>query len=127
VTRTAVNPWPWSLQFGFSQATLVESPTKVLVCSGQTAIDAEGAAQHAGDMAAQLGLAMANLEAVLADAGMTFADVMRLTVFTTDVDAFIAAWPAAATSLASPAMTLIGISRLAYPELMVEIEAVAMQ
>lgn len=124
-SRTAVNPWPWSLQFGFSQGLLVDQPSKVLVCSGQTAIDAEGNAQHAGDMAAQVNLAMANLEAVLADAGMSLDDLARLTIFTTDVDAFLGSWRDAAAKVASPAMTLIGVSRLAYPELLVEIEAIA--
>jgi enamine deaminase RidA (YjgF/YER057c/UK114 family) len=41
-----------------------------MVCSGQTSVDAQGAAQHAGDMAAQVGLALDNLEAVLSEAGM---------------------------------------------------------
>ena len=125
MSRTAVNPWPWSLQFGFSQATLIEQPTRVLVCSGQTALDESGEVQHAGDMAAQVALAMDNLETVLAEAAMSLADIARLTVFTTDVDAFVRSWGDAAARLPSPAMTLIGVSRLAYPELLVELEAIA--
>ncbi len=63
MNRTAVNPWEWSLQFGFNQAETVEGHSRVLVCAGQTAIDGDGSPQHAGDMAAQLTLALDNLEA----------------------------------------------------------------
>lgn len=123
MTRTAVNPWPWSVQFGFNQAELVESPSKWLICSGQTAIDGDGKVQHAGDMAGQIGLAIENLSAVLAEAGMTLEHVVRITAYTTDVDAFLAA--GAAGGRPTSAMTLIGINRLAYPELLVELEAIA--
>jgi enamine deaminase RidA (YjgF/YER057c/UK114 family) len=122
-TRTAVNPWDWSLAFGFNQAELVESPTKVLVCSGQTAIDGAGQVQHVGDMAGQANLAYDNLETVLAAADMTMANVVRITAYTTDVDALIAS--GAMTRGPAKAFTLIGISRLAYPELLVELEAIA--
>ena len=121
MTRTAVNPWEWSLQFGFNQAELVENPTKVLVCSGQTAIDGDGKVQHVGDMAGQVALAMENLSAVLAEAGMTLENVVRVTAYTTDVDAFLRVHRDAPIS----AYTLIGISRLAFPELLVELEAIA--
>lgn len=123
MNRTAVNPWTWSVPFGFNQAELLEAPTKWLICSGQTAIDGDGNVQHAGDMAGQLALAMENLAAVLAAAGMTLADVVRITAYTTDVDAFIAAGMGGERP--PSAMTLIGVSRLAYPELLVELEAIA--
>jgi enamine deaminase RidA (YjgF/YER057c/UK114 family) len=123
MNRTAVNPWTWSTAFGFNQAELVENPTKVLVCSGQTALDGDGQVQHVGDMAGQVRLAYDNLEAVLAEAGMTIADVVRITAYTTDVDALIQS--GAMTRGDAKAFTLIGISRLAYPDLLVELEAIA--
>ena len=60
---------------------------------------------------------------------MTMADVVRLTVYTTDVDALLAEYGSAAQALAPniPAMTLIGVSRLAFPELKIEIEAIAVR
>ena len=61
--RAPVNPWPWSLGFAFNQAELIEGHRRVLVCSGQTATDGDGQPQHPGDMAAQLTLALDNLEA----------------------------------------------------------------
>ena len=69
VQRTAVNPWQWSLEFGFNQGEVVTGAERVLFCAGQTSVDADGTPQHAGDMAAQVGLALDNLEAVLAAAG----------------------------------------------------------
>jgi enamine deaminase RidA (YjgF/YER057c/UK114 family) len=129
VERTAVNPWQWSLQFGFNQGEVVEGGQRVLFCAGQTAVDADGAPQHAGDMAAQIGLAADNLEAVLRDAGMGLANVVRLNFYTTDVDAFLAnagvlGERTGAAGVAPPG-TLLGVARLAFPELMVEMEATA--
>jgi enamine deaminase RidA (YjgF/YER057c/UK114 family) len=119
--RTAVNHMDWSIPFGFNQAELVEAPTQWLVCSGQTAIGADGAVQHPNDMAAQVKDAVASLEGLLAAAGMTMDDVVRMTTYVTDMDAYLSAMPHTTTC----ASTLIGVSRLAYPELMVEIEAIA--
>src|SRR5687768_12952557 len=88
--RTAINPSPWSVGLGIDQAQLVVGHRRrELLCSGQDAVDAHGKAQHPGDMAAQLDLALDNLEAVLAGAGMTLADVVRLNVYTTDVDTLL--------------------------------------
>jgi enamine deaminase RidA (YjgF/YER057c/UK114 family) len=84
--RTAINPSPWSIDLGFDQGVLVEAHKRVLFCSGQDAMDAEGHPQHPGDMAAQLELAVDNLEAVLSNAQMTLANVVRLDFFTTDID-----------------------------------------
>ena len=120
-TRSAVNPWPWSVPFGFNQAEIVESPARWLVCSGQTAIDGDGKVQHAGDMAGQVALAVDNLKTVLAAADMTVDDIVRVTAYVTDMDAFLRA----PRDLPTTAFTLIGVSRLAYPELMVELEAIA--
>jgi enamine deaminase RidA (YjgF/YER057c/UK114 family) len=129
VERTAVNPWQWSVEFGFNQGEIVEGGQRVLFCAGQTAVDGDGAPQHAGDMAAQIALAADNLEAVLRDAGMSLANVVRLNFYTTDVDAFLAnaavlGERTGAAGVAPPG-TLLGVARLAFPELMVELEATA--
>jgi enamine deaminase RidA (YjgF/YER057c/UK114 family) len=129
VERTAVNPWQWSLQFGFNQGEVVEGGQRVLFCAGQTSVDGDGNPQHPGDMAAQLALAADNLEAVLRQAGMTLSNVVRLNFYTTDVDAFFehAGVLAERTGAAgvAPVGTLLGVARLAFPELMVELEATA--
>jgi enamine deaminase RidA (YjgF/YER057c/UK114 family) len=129
VQRTAVNPWEWSLQFGFNQGEIVEGGQRVLFCAGQTSVDGDGTPQFAGDMAAQVSLALDNLEAVLTGAGMSLANVVRLNIYTTDVDAFISNGGAlgerTGAAGVTPASTLLGVARLAFPELMVELEATA--
>src|SRR3954470_15534037 len=87
--RTSINPHSWTIGLGFDQAQLIERHQRLLVCSGQDAVDADGKPQHPGDMAAQLELALENLEAIIAAAGMTLANVVRLNVYTTDVDELI--------------------------------------
>ncbi len=129
VSRTAVNPWPWSLRIGFNQAEIVEGKSRELICAGQTAMSAEGVPQHSGDMAAQLALALDNLEAILRAAGMTLANLVRLNFYTTDVDSFIGSSEIVAERLSAaevrPPGTVLGVARLAFPELLVELEATA--
>src|SRR5690242_7359636 len=91
--RTAVNPSPWSVPLGFDQAELVEGHRRALVCSAQDAVDAQGRPQHPGDMAAQLELALDNLDEVLAGADMSLPDVVRLNFYTTDMDALLRHFP----------------------------------
>lgn len=127
--RTPVNPWDWSMKWGYNQAELLEGQTRQLVCAGQTSCDAEGTPQHRGDMAAQLNAALDNLEAVLAGADMTLANIVRLNYYTTDVDAFLANAGVLGERLGAagvmPPGTLLGVSRLAFPDLLVELEATA--
>ena len=127
--RTPVNPWDWSRKLGYNQAEIVEGGRRQLICAGQTAVDHEGRPCHAGDMRAQIALALDNLEAVLGAAGMGLADVVRLGIATTDVDEALrnfdllgARFGAAGVA---PPQTLLGVTRLALPELMFEIEATA--
>ena len=84
--RTPINPVTWSIPLGFDQAELIEGHRRLLVCSAQDAMDADGNPQHPGDLVAQLELSLDNLEAVLAAADMTLGNVVRLNFFTTDVD-----------------------------------------
>ncbi|MFJ1759732.1 RidA family protein [Amycolatopsis sp. NPDC088138] len=126
VERTAVNPWPWSAELGFDQGTVVSGQTRTLYCSGQTAMDADGKPQHDGDVAAQLALSLDNLEAVLAEAGMTPANLVRLIVYTTDVDLLLPHYGVLVARLGTaPATTMLGVTRLAIPGQVVELEGTA--
>jgi enamine deaminase RidA (YjgF/YER057c/UK114 family) len=129
VERSAVNPWAWSVNFGFNQAELVEGATRTLYCAGQTSVDENGAPQHPNDMPAQIALAADNLEAVLAGAGMTLANVVRLNFYTTDVQGYLTNAAVLGERLGAagvaPAGTLLGVASLAFPELLIEIEATA--
>ena len=84
--RTAVNPWDWSIKLGYNQAEVIDGATRQVICAGQTAVDEDGAPQHPGDMRAQISLALDNLEAVLKRAGMNLGNVVKLSVYATDVD-----------------------------------------
>jgi enamine deaminase RidA (YjgF/YER057c/UK114 family) len=127
--RTDVNPWSWSLKYGYAQGLVLEGARRDLVFAGQTAVDAEGNPQHAGDMRGQLALALANLEAVLGAAGMGLGNLVKLTVYTVDVDATLQNWDVIGARLGgsgvAPPMTLLGVARLAMPTLLVELDALA--
>ncbi|GGZ42568.1 RidA family protein [Streptomyces poonensis] len=127
--RTAVNPVTWSTDMGFNQGEVVSGHTRTLYISGQTAMSGEGKPQHDGDMAAQLALSLDNLEAVLGEAGMSLADLVRLNVYTTDVDLLLQHYGVLAARLGAagvtPTSTMLGVTRLAIPTLMVELEGTA--
>lgn len=127
--RTAVNPWTWSLGFGFNQGEVVDEATRVLFCAGQTSVDGDGNPQHPGDMAGQIGLAADNVAAVLAEADMSWANVVRLNIYTTDVLAFFenagVLGERTRDADVAPPGCLIGVASLAFPDLMVELEATA--
>ena len=129
IERTAVNPVTWSLEMGFNQGELVSGQTRTLYWSGQTAMSADGRPQHEGDMAGQLATSIDNLEAVLRAADMTLADLVRLNVYTTDVDALFPHYGVLAGRLGAagvaPATTMLGVTRLAVPGQLVELEGTA--
>ncbi len=127
--RRVINPWTWQDQFAYVQANEVSGAQRVLICSGQVSMDAEGRPAHPDDMRAQIEQALDNLQAVLEMARFELSDVVRLTYYTTDVDRFFAEYDIVASRLAEsecrPANTTLGVARLAFPELLVEIEATA--
>lgn len=129
--RTAVNPVSWSQEMGFNQGEVVSGVTRTLYVSGQTAMSKDGRPEHDGDVAAQLALAVDNLEAVLAEAGMSLANLVRLNVHTTDVDALLPHYGVLAARLGAagvaPTTTMLGVTRLAIPGQMVELEGTAVE
>src|SRR5271155_905580 len=128
MTRTEVNPWEWSKAFGFSQAVEVRGAERVLICSGQTGIAADGSPPATSDMSEQVKKAFENLGVVLQAAGLAASDVVRVNYYTTDVDELIAVLGPLASEFFGetlPASTLLGIARLAFPQLKIEIEAIA--
>lgn len=127
--RTAVNPVTWSQELGFNQGEVVSGEARTLYVSGQTAMNTDGRPEHDGDIAAQLALSIDNLEAVLAAAEMSLTNLVRLNVYTTDVDALFPHYGELAGRLgaagASLTTTMLGVSRLAIPGQMVELEGTA--
>jgi enamine deaminase RidA (YjgF/YER057c/UK114 family) len=129
--RRLVNPWTWQEQFGYEQAVEVSGTEHTLYCAGQTSVDGDGNPLHEGDMEAQVLQALDNLEAVLREGGYELSDIARLNYYVTDVDAFFAAGEALGRRLGEAgcraAGTLLGVQRLAFPQLLVEIEATAVR
>lgn len=127
--RTAVNPVTWSQELGFNQGELVSGSTRTLYISGQTAISKDGRPEHDGDVAAQLALAVDNLEAVLTEAHMSLTNLVRLNVYSTDVDALMPHYGLLAGRLGAagvaPTTTMVEVTRLAIPGQMVELEGTA--
>ncbi|TQM15506.1 RidA family protein [Pseudonocardia kunmingensis] len=127
--RTAVNPVAWSVAMGFNQGEVISGHTRTLYISGQTAMSGDGEPRHSGDMAAQLALSVDNMEAVLGEAGMSLANLVRLGVYTTDVDLLFQHYGVLASRLGAaavaPTTTMLGVTRLAIPGQMVELEGTA--
>ncbi len=127
--RTVVNPWTWSVEMGFNQGEIVSGQARTLYCSGQTAMSGDGKPQHAGDIASQLALSLDNLEVVLGEAGMFLANLVRLNVYTTEVDLLFQHYGVLASRLGAagvaPTTTMLGVTRLAIPSQMVELEGTA--
>ncbi|PRY05025.1 enamine deaminase RidA (YjgF/YER057c/UK114 family) [Pontibacter ummariensis] len=129
--KQAINPWQWQDQLGFAQAIKVKNYQETLFCAGQTAMSPEGKPIGEGDMRAQIGYALDNLETVLAQAAYSLSDVVRLNYYTTDVDLFFQHYDVVLNRLAESgskvSSTLLGVSRLAFPQLLIEIEATAVK
>jgi enamine deaminase RidA (YjgF/YER057c/UK114 family) len=127
--RTAINPWDWSLKLGYNQAEIIEGTSRQLICAGQTAVDGQGNPQHPCDMRGQISLALDNLETVLAKANMGLRNIVRLGIYATDVDEALKNFDLLGMRFGpiqcAPPMTLLGVSRLAIPGLLFEIEATA--
>ena len=127
--RTAVNPVTWSLKMGFNQGEVVSGETRTLFVSGQTSMSKDGRPAHEGDIAAQLALSVDNLEAVLTAAEMTLKNLVRLNVYTTDIDALFPHYGELAGRLGaagvSPTTTMLEVVRLAVPGQLIELEGTA--
>lgn len=125
----AVNPTPWLQGFGLNHGVEVRGATRTLYLSGQTASNADGSPAHPGDIKAQFRFAWKNLKDALAAADMKAGNVIRLNIYTTDVDAFMGAagelMPELGKDGVQPCCTLLGVARLYDPSIMIELEATA--
>ena len=98
---------------------------RFLFTSGLTSRDDVGNIVGVGDMAAQTKRVFANLADVLAVAGADFSKVVKFTIYVTDIDGYRDALSGDRSfMIGAPASTLIEVSRLASPELLIEVEAI---
>jgi enamine deaminase RidA (YjgF/YER057c/UK114 family) len=126
-----LNPESLARPSGFTHVT--EGPAdRLIFISGQIACDADGKVVGAGDIAAQARQVFGNLGKALEAAGSGFDRVLKLTTFVCNIS------PEATAAIravrkdfldeeALPASTLIGVAGLARPELLLEIEAIAVK
>ena len=113
---------PWEPIVGYSRAVRVGPYIHV---AGTTALDAEGNLVGAGDPYAQTIQILKNVEAALAKAGARMADVVRTRIFTIDIEKWQEIGRAHGEFFRDirPAATMVEISRLIAPDMLVEIEA----
>jgi enamine deaminase RidA (YjgF/YER057c/UK114 family) len=114
---------------GFSQVAVASGP-RTIYTAGQVSVDEGGSTIGAGDLAAQTAQAMHNVGLALAAAGASYDDIVKLTTYVVDYrpEHRAVIGRARAPYFANktpPASTLIGVSALALPDWLVEIEAIA--
>ena len=117
---------PWEKDFNYSQGLKVGD---TIYLSGQINHDADGNLVGIGDMEAQIRQAYANVATVLEHYGATLAKVVEDVVFVTDIDAAMVSVPIVRRDLfagtAPCTLTMVQVSRLSFPETLVEIKCTA--
>jgi enamine deaminase RidA (YjgF/YER057c/UK114 family) len=121
------NPPTLSAPTGYTHVVEVPAGARAVYIAGQVAFDRARQVVGVGDMAAQTEQVFRNLQAALAAAGATFADVVKMTTYVTDMGQAPVVRAARARYFGEtlPASTLVGVTALAHPDLMVEIEVIA--
>ena len=114
----------WEAAVGYSRAIVVGDTCWV---AGTTDAGPDGRSRHPGDVAAQARAVFAIIETALADAGFALTDVVRTRMFVTDItrSAEIGAVHGEVFGLIRPAATMVEVSALMEPSLLIEIEAEA--
>ena len=116
---------PWTQTVSFSLGVVGEG--RIIFTSGITARDSDGEVIGKGDMRAQMEMCFQNVGDVLRAAGTDFGNVLKWTMYTTDIDEFSKNSDVYKRHfINSPASTLVEVKRLIFPEMLVEIEAVAL-
>ena len=125
VRRT--NPPALSTPTGYTHIVEVTGPNRTIYISGQIAYDKDGKVVGAGDMKAQAEQVFRNLEAALTAAGAKFSDVVKMNSYITDMSKVQAVRDVRAKyfTTAAPASTFVEVKGLVRPELLLEIEVVA--
>jgi enamine deaminase RidA (YjgF/YER057c/UK114 family) len=129
VTSDALGP-----TLGMYSHAMVAPAGEIVVVAGQVGMDAAGTLVGPGDVVAQTKQAYANIEAVLRAAGASMRDVVRFQTFLiyrSDIDGFMQArrevFPGYYPDGVYPPNTIVVVSWLVKPELLVEIEAMAVK
>jgi 2-iminobutanoate/2-iminopropanoate deaminase len=116
---------PYEKDFGYSQAVLID---KTLYISGTVAVDAAGRLVAAGDMAGQMRAAYSNVQRTLQAHGVGFNAIVKETIYTTNMDAFLKAADLRFEYYDKeqlPTTSWVQVQRLVDPGFLVQIEVVA--
>jgi 2-iminobutanoate/2-iminopropanoate deaminase len=109
----------------YSHVVVVEGRRTIFI-AGQLARDRQGNVVGAGDMRAQIRQVGENLKAALAAAGATLNDLVKTTTYVTDIEEFFKHVDVRMEYFgALPTSTTVEVRRLAHPDLLVEVEAIA--
>jgi reactive intermediate/imine deaminase len=121
-----VNPATLATPTGYSHVVEVTGG-RTLYVSGQVARDQAGNLVGKGDLKAQTVQVFENLKSALAGSGATLGDVVKITIFMTDVSGLQTLRQVRDSYIPKdrPASSLVQVSRLAHPDFLIEIEAVA--
>jgi enamine deaminase RidA (YjgF/YER057c/UK114 family) len=125
-TPTFINPPGLSKPGGYTHAVVVPPGTRLVVISGQVALDSTGRIVGAGNMTVQATQVFENLKLALAGVGATFNDVVKLNTYLTNMgqsQAFRTVRDKYVNPAAPPASTLIEVRRLFRDEFIIEVEA----
>ncbi|MBV9004770.1 MAG: RidA family protein [Solirubrobacterales bacterium] len=124
-TRETINPGELHPAPGFSHITVAKG-TRLIFIAGQVALGPDFSIIGGDDLGAQTEAAMRNLEVALRAVGATFDDVVRRTIYTTqptEFETITAAIERVQQSTEHPAQTIVGVTGLALPGLLIEVEA----
>lgn len=118
------SPYTWDSPFHYSQATIHNG---VAYVSGQAALGADGSIVGENDFEAQAHQVFANLKTVLASAGSDLSKVFKVNIYMTDMSNFPTIIECRAKYFAKPypADTTVGVTALAIPGLLLEIDVMA--
>ena len=117
---------PWEATAGYSRAVVVGDTCWV---AGTTDAGPDGRSAHPGDIGAQASATLSIIETALREAGFAMTDIVRIRMFVTDMSrsAEVIAVQGAAFASIRPAATLVEVSALIDPSLLIEIEAGAVR
>ncbi|MGE3149504.1 MAG: RidA family protein [Pseudorhodoplanes sp.] len=113
---------------GYSHATEVAGPGRIIYTSGMLGVDSAGNVIGKGDIRAQTEKTFENLKAALAAAGAGFEHVVKMNTYVVDVKHVPIIREVRARYLNAstpPASTLVGVAALASPDLLIEVEVIA--
>jgi 2-iminobutanoate/2-iminopropanoate deaminase len=128
VTKRSINPDGMAAPVGpYAHVVSVPPGGRLVYCAGAVALGPDGEVVAEGDIVGQTRQVMENLRLALEAAGATFDDVVKVTNYVLNVHDWRQVLPVRAEYIKEPypASTFVEVSALMFPELLIEIEAVA--